>query len=77
MWFSRRREYKADEEGVYLAGRNKMICTLRRLQQVNDPQSLSDEMSAFGISGGLPTGFKRIFMSHPHVEERIETLENT
>jgi len=76
MWFSRRREYKADEGGAYLAGREKMISALRRLQQVSNPQPLPDEMSAFGISGGVPTGFKRLFMSHPPLEERIAALEN-
>ena len=76
MWFSRRREFKADEGGAYLAGREKMISALRRLQQVSNPQSLPDEMSAFGISGGVPTGFKRLFMSHPPLEERIAALEN-
>lgn len=76
MWFSRRREFKADEGGAYLAGREKMIAALRRLQQVSNPQPLPDEMSAFGISGGVPTGFKRLFMSHPPLEERIAALEN-
>jgi len=76
MWFSRRREFKADEGGAYLAGREKMISALRRLQQVSNPQALPDEMSAFGISGGVPTGFKRLFMSHPPLEERIAALEN-
>lgn len=76
MWFSRRREYKADEGGAYLAGKQKMISALRKLQQVSNPQPLPDEMSAFGISGGVPTGFKRLFMSHPPLEERIAALEN-
>ena len=77
MWFSRRREFKADSGGAYLAGREKMISALRRLQQVSNPQALPDEMSAFGISGGAPTGFKRLFMSHPPLEERIAALENS
>ena len=76
MWFSRRREFKADAGGAYLAGREKMISALRRLQQASNPQPLPDEMAAFGISGGVPSGFKRLFMSHPPLEERIATLEN-
>ena len=76
MWFSRRREYRADEEGAYLAGRNKMICALRRLQQVSNPQPLPAEMSAFGINGGVSTDLKRLFMSHPPLEERIAALED-
>ena len=50
-WFSRRREFKADIGGAELAGRNKMINALRRLQQSTNPQPMPDEMSAFGISG--------------------------
>lgn len=76
MWFSRRREFKADAGGAYLAGREKMIAALRRLQHVNDPKPLPDEMAAFGISGGIAHGLKRLFMSHPPLEERIATLES-
>ena len=76
MWCSRHREFKADAGGASLAGREKMISALRRLQQVNNPQSLPDEMAAFGISGGVPSGFKRLFMSHPPLEERIAALED-
>jgi len=76
MWFSRRREFKADAGGAYLAGREKMISALRRLQQGSNPQPLPDEMAAFGISGGVASGFKRLFMSHPPLEERIAALEN-
>ncbi len=76
MWFSRQREYKADKGGAYLAGRNRMTCALRRLQQISNPQPLPDETSAFGINGGVPIGFKRLFMSHPPLEERIAVLED-
>ncbi len=76
MWFSRHREFKADAGGAYLAGREKMISALRRLQQVNDPQPLPDEMAAFGISGGRGDSIKKLFMSHPPLEERIAALEN-
>jgi heat shock protein HtpX len=77
MWFSRHREFKADAGGAYLAGREKMIAALRRLQQASNPQSLPDEMAAFGISGGVTSGLKRLFMSHPPLEERIAALENS
>ena len=77
MWFSRRREFKADAGGAYLAGREKMISALRRLQQASNPEPLPDEMAAFGISGGKVGGFKKLFMSHPPLEERIAALENS
>jgi heat shock protein HtpX len=72
MWFSRRREYRADAGGADLAGRSKMIGALRRLQQAHDPQPLPDELAAFGISGGR---VQKLFMSHPPLEERIATLQ--
>ena len=76
MWFSRRREFKADAGAAHLAGSQKMIAALRRLQQGSNPEPLPDEMAAFGISGGKASGFKRLFMSHPPLEERIAALEN-
>jgi heat shock protein HtpX len=72
MWFSRWREYRADAGGAELAGRQKMISALRRLQQAKDLQPLPDEMAAFGISGA---GLKELFASHPPLEDRIAALE--
>ncbi len=74
LWFSRRREFRADSGGAYLAGREKMISALRRLQQASDPAPLPDEMAAFGISGKRG-GINRLFMTHPPLEERIAALE--
>lgn len=74
MWFSRRREFRADAGGASLAGREKMIAALERLKQgVNQPH-LPDQMAAFGISGGIAHGMKRLFMTHPPLEERIDAL---
>lgn len=74
MWFSRRREFRADAGGASLAGREKMIAALQRLQQAHEPSRLPDQIKAFGISGGQGLGFKRLFMSHPPLAERIEAL---
>ncbi|MEJ1336901.1 MAG: M48 family metalloprotease, partial [Candidatus Sedimenticola sp. (ex Thyasira tokunagai)] len=75
MWFSRRREYRADAGGASLAGREKMIAALRRLQSAHEPKDLPDQFAAFGIAGGIGGGIKRLFMTHPPLEERIEALE--
>ena len=72
MWFSRRREFRADIGGAELAGRTAMINSLRRLQMAHEPESLPNEMAAFGISGSL----KGLFSSHPPLEDRIRALEN-
>ncbi len=75
MWFSRYREFHADKGGANLAGREKMIAALRRLQQVGKPHDLPGEMAAFGIMGGMAHGLKKLFMSHPPLDERIEALQ--
>lgn len=77
MWFSRWREFRADHGGATLAGRQKMINALRRLQSVNQPKDLPGEMAAFGISGGLGAGVKKLFMTHPPLEERIKALQDS
>jgi len=75
MWFSRRREFRADAGGASLSSRQKMIGALRALQRKADPVDLPGEFAAFGISGSLGNGMKRLFMSHPPLEERIAALE--
>lgn len=76
MWFSRHREFKADIAGADLAGRHKMVNALKRLQQAHAVHDLPGEMAAFGIAGGLGSGLRKIFMTHPPLEERIAALEN-
>jgi heat shock protein HtpX len=75
MWFSRQREFRADAGGARLAGRQSMIGALERLQQ-RHAGPLPDKMAAFGISGGVTTGLKKLFMTHPPLEERIAALRS-
>ena len=75
MWFSRRREFRADEGGAQLAGKSKMIRALKRLSQVSEPLDLEGEFAAFGISGRR-TGLSALFLSHPPLEQRIRHLES-
>ena len=75
FWFSRQREFRADAGGASLAGREKMVAALKKLQQsVNQPH-LPDQMAAFGITGAKGSGLRRLFMTHPSLEERIESLQ--
>lgn len=74
MWFSRQREFRADAGGAELAGRQKMIAALQRLQAAHDPQPLPDEMAAFGINAGQLGGLQKLFLSHPPLEDRIQAL---
>lgn len=74
MWFSRRREFRADAGGAQLSGRQNMIAALERLQQTVAQPHLPDQMAAFGISGRIGHGLKRLFMTHPPLAERIAAL---
>ncbi len=72
MWFSRRREFRADAGGAELVGKHKMIAALQRLQAAESSAALPSELAAFGIvsRGGL----MRLFMTHPSLGARIEAL---
>jgi heat shock protein HtpX len=74
MWFSRRREFRADAGGASLAGRDKMVAALQRLAQNRDQSTLPKQIAAFGISGAAAHGLRRLLMSHPPLEERIVAL---
>lgn len=72
-WFSRRREFRADEGGAQLVNPGAMARALDRLRmQQGEPSMLPSNMKAFGISGG--GGFMALFSSHPPLEVRIQKL---
>jgi heat shock protein HtpX len=76
MWFSRQREFRADAGGARLAGRDSMISALQGLERAQgQPVAMPQALKAFGIAGGPGTGLKRLFMSHPPLEERIAALQ--
>ena len=75
MWFSRQREFRADAGGANLAGRQKMINALQRLQASVAQPHLPDQLAAFGISGAIGKGMQRLFTSHPPLTERIAALQ--
>jgi heat shock protein HtpX len=71
MWFSRLREYRADEGGAELTSREAMVSALRVLGS-KEAQSLPQQVAAFGINGG--GGFMSLMRSHPPIEDRIRAL---
>ncbi|MDY4281265.1 MAG: protease HtpX [[Pasteurella] mairii] len=75
MWFSRYREYRADAGAANLAGKQKMIAALQRLQAVHEPQEMEGQLAAFAINGKRG-GLAALFMSHPPLEKRIDALRN-
>jgi len=76
-WYSRRREFRADAGGADLAGREKMASALERLKTQHEPEELPGQLAAFGISGGVKDGFKKLFSTHPPLEDRIAALRNS
>ena len=76
MYFSRIREFRADAGSAQLVGSNKMVAALQRLQMIHQPGRLPEQMAAFGINGGMAEGLKKLFMSHPPLEERIAALRS-
>ncbi len=73
MWFSRRREYRADEGGANLSGDKKMIAALQRLKGDSQESHLDGQLVAFGISGKKAVA--ALFLSHPPLEKRIAALQ--
>ena len=52
-----------------------MISALQRLKQSVEQPPLPDQLAAFGISGRFGDGLRRLFMSHPPLDERIAALK--
>lgn len=72
-WFSRRREFRADQAGAELVSPAAMISALAALQQTyEEPSELTGELVAFGIRGNGK--FSALFASHPPLDVRIESL---
>ncbi len=72
MWFSRYREYKADEGAVDLSGAHGIYYALAKLGQIPKEQlALSNEYRAFGIVGFLG----ELFASHPPIEARLKHIQ--
>ncbi|WP_201567811.1 protease HtpX [Psychrobacter sp. JCM 18900] len=77
MWFSRLREFRADQMGAKLASREKMISALDALRpSAQRPDQMSESMKAFAISSGQTQGFSiaNLFRSHPTLDDRIVAL---
>ena len=51
-----------------------MIAALERLAQTHGASTLPKQVAAFGISGAVGHGLRRLLMSHPPLEERIAAL---
>ncbi len=78
MYFSRIREYRADEAGARLAGKQAMISALLSLRQEQElPDEMPQEMKAFAISAGKEKSFSiaALFQTHPSIDDRVAALQ--
>lgn len=76
MWFSRRREYRADEAGAKLASPAGMVAALEHLKAESEvPNQMPDSLMAFGINQGMRSGLQAMLSSHPPLDERIQALK--
>ncbi|GEN32934.1 protease HtpX [Aneurinibacillus danicus] len=76
MAFSRYREYRADEGGARLAGKDKMIHALQSLKQTVQMVDTEQQSVAALKINGKKGGFLGLFASHPDLDDRIARLQS-
>lgn len=77
MWFSRRREFRADVAGAQLTSPEAMANALARLKNpvaMNEADALPEGMAAMGISPGFKQKFGGLLSTHPSLDDRIAAL---
>ena len=73
MFYSRRREYRADEMAALLVGHNHMIDGLRTIGGDTEVAPVAQaQYAAFKISSAQ--SFAEWFSTHPTIDKRIEAL---
>lgn len=75
-FFSRYREFRADQGGARLAGREKMIGALQGLRRTVELVESEEHASLATLKiSGKRGGFASLFATHPPLEERIRRLQ--
>ena len=74
-YFSRRREFRADAGGAKIAGREKMIAGLRRLQSQFERIEPDNGAAATLKISNKSSGIMALFSTPPALSERIARLE--
>jgi heat shock protein HtpX len=81
-YFSRAREFRADAGGARLAGRDRMVSGLQRLQRLYEAepveiqQSVPQSMASLQIAGRTTSLLASLFATHPPLDQRIHRLQN-
>lgn len=78
MWYSRIREFKADEWSAKFVWKEKMIIALQKLKTLHENMTTwdSDALATMKISSKERTWILSLFASHPDLDKRIENLKN-
>ena len=76
LWFSRHREFEADEVAARLTGADAMVGVLRKLEaeETSETPTRADNPAA-AMSFSAPPGWCDMFSTHPSCERRIAHLE--
>lgn len=74
--FSRKREYRADDDGAHLSSTEEMISALQRLK-VNYQIPQADDQPAIASLkiSAKAGGLMKLFSTHPDLDDRIERLK--
>lgn len=78
-YFSRQREFRADAGSAMLGSKANMVAALRKLQTLHElpePREGEGATAALMINNRARSGLAYYFMTHPPLEERIESLLN-
>jgi len=75
-WFSRKREYRADEASAEIISPESMINALRFLKAGEGTLQnvAASPLSALKIESGQKKGLFNLFSSHPIIDDRIDNL---
>lgn len=76
MWFSRYREFRADEGSSKYMGKEKMIAALKRLQTLSERTENYDDGRLATMKIASKSSILSMFSSHPPLEKRIANLES-
>lgn len=77
MWFSRHREFRADEWSARFLWKEKMISALKVLKNMQEITSWDNsKLATMKISTKHRWWIMELFASHPDLDKRIENLRN-
>jgi len=77
MKFSRYREFRADAGSAQTVWKDKMIAWLQALKDMQNKVSTKrGTFASMKISSRKPSGIRKLFSSHPPLDDRIKALED-